>query len=573
MARLNTGKVRPVVAEKSKRQTSVINIPAPSNDLVSAYGESVRVSTKKSEPRKQRSLNHLREGNDTDPRPLSLEIQTSGGDIQALKEVSDGILGESESFIRSSPRKLAKAPVDYSKFVIEVADDESSLTENEDTYTDLSGFIVSDSDSTADESDSHELHAGRWHPPKKIFSSRSLPSLTPPKDPPLLEKTHKLPSAKFDEQEPSQTDDSPTDDLQSVIVLRRLQSPSKQLRIPPMPHRPSIDAFWSQDVINDWNDQYSPKKTPKSRCRKPLILDDYSVSKAPPSGPSSKSPTKSAAKKDKASLAKHRAFNERKHDMATCFLTEVDQIISNSQVTQMSESTGGIKIIWSKKLTSTAGRANWRREAIRHKHTDGTTSETTHRHHASIELAEKVIDDEERLTNVLAHEYCHLANFMISGVKDNPHGKEFKQWAARCTKAFQDRGVQVNTKHSYEISYKYIWSCSNLECGTEYKRHSKSIDPAKHSCGACKGKLMQIRPVPRKGAAEGKRSEYQDFVKREHERTKKANPGASFGEIMAILGREFRKRKMSGAEAMKVLPTKDAVDNMMNELKHLELGD
>ena len=35
---------------------------------------------------------------------------------------------------------------------------------------------------------------------------------------------------------------------------------------------------------------------------------------------------------------------------------------------------------------------------------------------------------QERLLNVVAHEYCHLANFMISGIKDNPHGKEFKEW-------------------------------------------------------------------------------------------------------------------------------------------------
>lgn len=35
----------------------------------------------------------------------------------------------------------------------------------------------------------------------------------------------------------------------------------------------------------------------------------------------------------------------------------------------------------------------------------------------------------ERLVNVLAHEYCHLANFMISGIKNNPHGKEFKEWS------------------------------------------------------------------------------------------------------------------------------------------------
>ena len=35
---------------------------------------------------------------------------------------------------------------------------------------------------------------------------------------------------------------------------------------------------------------------------------------------------------------------------------------------------------------------------------------------------------QDRLVNVIAHEYCHLANFMISGIKDNPHGKDFKEW-------------------------------------------------------------------------------------------------------------------------------------------------
>ena len=80
--------------------------------------------------------------------------------------------------------------------------------------------------------------------------------------------------------------------------------------------------------------------------------------------------------------------------MATSFLAEVDQTIAGGQVSALAESTGRIKLVWSKKLTSTAGRANWRREAVRSKSAGGTVSTTSHRHHASIELAEKVIDDE-----------------------------------------------------------------------------------------------------------------------------------------------------------------------------------
>ena len=201
---------------------------------------------------------------------------------------------------------------------------------------------------------------------------------------------------------------------------------------------------------------------------------------------------------------------------------------------------------------------------------------TAHRHHASIELAEKVIDDEHRLINVIAHEYCHLANFMISGIKNNPHGKEFKQWAAKCTRAFKHQGVEVTTKHSYDISYKYIWQCSEASCGLEYKRHSKSIDPSKQACGACKSKLLQIQPAPKKGVEVGKRSEYQEFVKAGYERVKRERPGIGFGEVMAVLGREFREKKRVEAETSKekdVLRTEDAgVDGVLKELDELRLG-
>ena len=171
-------------------------------------------------------------------------------------------------------------------------------------------------------------------------------------------------------------------------------------------------------------------------------------------------------------------------------------------------------------------------------------SETTYRHHASIELAEKVIDNELRLVNVLAHEYCHLANFMISGIKDRPHGREFKEWARKCTNAFKGRGIEVTTKHTYEIEYKFMWLCEDEGCATKYQRHSRSIDPKRHACGKCKGRLRQIKPVPRsEGKDSGKRSEYQVFVKKEFERVKREMPGKGFGEIMAVLGREFRESK------------------------------
>jgi len=56
-------------------------------------------------------------------------------------------------------------------------------------------------------------------------------------------------------------------------------------------------------------------------------------------------------------------------------------------------------------------------------------------------------------------------------------------------KAYPD--VEVTTRHSYEISYKYEWECVN--CSKIYGRHSKSINPDECLCGACKtGKLIPL---------------------------------------------------------------------------------
>ncbi|KAL9603656.1 MAG: hypothetical protein Q9219_000975 [cf. Caloplaca sp. 3 TL-2023] len=367
----------------------------------------------------------------------------------------------------------------------------------------------------------------------------------------------------------------------------KLLSPGKKARIPPSPHRPSIDAFWSQEVINDWNDQHSPKKRPNSsRSRKFDFLLEEDEDNLSPCEAVRRSPSKSPVKENKQAADKRKAFNQRKYALAISFLQEIDQTVGDSQIATLTESTGGVRLVWNNKLQSTAGRASWKREVIRSKNTDGTVCTAKHRHHASIELAEKVIDDEgiyplshHRLINVIAHEYCHLLNFMVSNVKDQPHGTEFKKWAKKCSAAFAHRGVNVTTKHTYEITYKYVWACTH--CGTEYKRHSKSIDPARHSCGKCKEKLVQVKPVPR-GEGKGP-SEYQKYVKENYARVKKESPEMSMGEVMAMLGREFRqikeKRQEEGAmkedkqmEPRSLEADNDAtLDTMVRKLDFLSL--
>ncbi|KAG7124516.1 HMG box-containing protein C19G7.04 like [Verticillium longisporum] len=149
-----------------------------------------------------------------------------------------------------------------------------------------------------------------------------------------------------------------------------------------------------------------------------------------------------------------KGFEQSRQHLAEVFLAELDDAILQGQLRKLTNSTGGIKIVWSKKLNTTAGRANWRKEKLLDRQAGIEGSVDMSRHYASIELAEKVIDNEDRLFNVIAHEFCHLANFMISGITGNPHGKEFKTWTARVSKTFTDRGILVTTKHSYDIDFK-----------------------------------------------------------------------------------------------------------------------
>jgi len=114
---------------------------------------------------------------------------------------------------------------------------------------------------------------------------------------------------------------------------------------------------------------------------------------------------------------------------------------------------------------------------------------------------------------------------------------EVNNRAKRCSQAFRHRGIEVTTKHSYIIDYKYTWECT--KCPIEFKRHSKSIDPARHTCGSCKSKLVQTQPAPRTTAP----SDYQLYVKSHFHQMKKANPKSSQKELMGLLGKAYKEQK------------------------------
>ncbi|KAF9516384.1 hypothetical protein BS47DRAFT_681719 [Hydnum rufescens UP504] len=115
------------------------------------------------------------------------------------------------------------------------------------------------------------------------------------------------------------------------------------------------------------------------------------------------------------------------------------------------------EIVWSKTLTTTAGRAITKRG-------EGLLPDGQHRRKIMIELATKVVDSDERVRHTLSHEMCHLAVWLIDQGKDGGHGRAFKAWAARVMKVRRD--IEITSTHAYQITYKFEWKCKS--CGQVY---------------------------------------------------------------------------------------------------------
>lgn len=189
---------------------------------------------------------------------------------------------------------------------------------------------------------------------------------------------------------------------------------------------------------------------------------------------------------------------------------------------------------------------------------------------------------------------------MLSRVLNNPHGASFRSWAAKATRAFGDsHGVEVTTKHEYVIEYHFLWVCGvggggggggglggreMSGCGTEYARHSKSIDPTRHTCGKCRGRLVQVRPKPRStattttttttsssttaskthargnatgessdgGAGKGGGTAYAQFVKQQFQAVRSGlPPGSPVKDVMREVGVRYRAGKAIDTAAVK----------------------
>ncbi|KAI9788620.1 MAG: hypothetical protein M1816_006766 [Peltula sp. TS41687] len=310
-------------------------------------------------------------------------------------------------------------------------------------------------------------------------------------------------------------------------------SPRKLTRIPTPPPRLSEDAFWHSDFINKWNDQHSPRKPPFSK--KSGLMDLTQDSSR--GGPSQTTfyPLQKSAEEIKAK----RLFDMNKDGIARAFLAELDEKLTNGRISNLTASSGGVKIIWNKKMHSSAGAAMTLPYLVSR---DGFPGEGfPDGFQAQIDLSEKLLDDEERLIDTLAHGWAHVAHGVLGGGKGRPHGREFKSWLQKAAVAFPDRKITVSVSHNYEADYKYLWQCTG--CGLRYGRHCRSIDPARTVCGVCCGPLIQIKPRPR---LDQPLSAWQLFLKKHLTLFKSDNPTKSHKEIMKLLAREYYREGRHG---------------------------
>ena len=190
--------------------------------------------------------------------------------------------------------------------------------------------------------------------------------------------------------------------------------------------------------------------------------------------------TPKATKSSTSSQSRVVNFSKSRDNLTSKTFAEFNQLAFANQLSS-------VKVEWSKKLNTTAGVTRMRGK-LGDQYSDTRV--------ATIELATKVIENEEQLRSTLLHEMCHAAAWLVDGVHKPPHGKVFKNWAGKSMRKITD--VEVTTTHDYQISYKFAWACTNAKCNLVIKRHSRSVDPNKHCCGKCKQKLIEIE-VPGKG--------------------------------------------------------------------------
>lgn len=116
-----------------------------------------------------------------------------------------------------------------------------------------------------------------------------------------------------------------------------------------------------------------------------------------------------------------------------------------------------MQIIWSNRLTKTAGFTKCRR--LVKTYSDNSVDRiTTCSYEAAISLSEKILDNSSRLRDTLIHELCHAAVWVLDNASES-HGPIWRSWAAKARKIHPELPL-IERCHNYDIDYKYKYQCN-----------------------------------------------------------------------------------------------------------------
>lgn len=106
-------------------------------------------------------------------------------------------------------------------------------------------------------------------------------------------------------------------------------------------------------------------------------------------------------------------FLTQREQLARELIDELDERVTKGRIREMTAQTGGVQITWNERLWHGADEAFGLTRAIRYGN-EGF---------AQIWLSEVGLDDETRLVNTVAHEFCHVAARLLHAPKED-HGIE-----------------------------------------------------------------------------------------------------------------------------------------------------
>jgi hypothetical protein len=153
----------------------------------------------------------------------------------------------------------------------------------------------------------------------------------------------------------------PSTRKQSTLSKKIPTSPTR-FKYPSSPHKESSPKFWDKQDHYSWIDQNTPHKPP----------------------PSKTFPTSTPAQINKAK----KAFLQTREQLAVDLVRDIDEKVMAGKLSASTLTTGGLKLEWSTRLRTAAGRAHWSRAKSR------PLGQTEEQHNLKIELSTKIITSE-----------------------------------------------------------------------------------------------------------------------------------------------------------------------------------